>query len=445
MEIVSLFGCVKNYDNGLSKITSIAHSTLAELGMQVKEINLGPPTTIPFYDGIKSQVANDFISMIKAATGIIFATTASVSGVSSILGNFLEHLQTEPNVLKHKNCMIIVVSTTGDINVINNLSKTITTLGGYDGVRIFLDEGFFGTQNNKEIIEKQVEDFYRIVRQKRKFYSPNVLNINNEIKPQSKEDTIIHGAPNPNVESHTWPVVQTNQAQNVGSNTYADQMAQFMPNTYGEGSTNYTQAPTINTTLSHNNIQHTPVSSYVPQSPLPTLNNPNQVYNNPSNISSVVDTFNKRQTEDVKEITNFFSKKFDSGNTALQVDVTPQPQQAPFPTNIATKTTRQLTANLVHYYQPQLAGDLSCTIQVNVTGNASFNGYIVITGTECYYYDGTAENPTLTVISDETSWLNVITGKTSAQKSFMTGSIKIKGNFVLLTKFDQIFSTSKNY
>ena len=113
--------------------------------------------------------------------------------------------------------------------------------------------------------------------------------------------------------------------------------------------------------------------------------------------------------------------------------------------NDVQKTPRQLTKGLVHYYQPQLSNNLICAIQLNVEGINGFDGYFLINNKDCEYYDGVFENPSVTIISNEINWLNIVTGKISAQKSFMTGNIKIKGNFVLITKFDQMFNISKNY
>ncbi|MCL1996763.1 MAG: SCP2 sterol-binding domain-containing protein [Defluviitaleaceae bacterium] len=456
MEIVSLFGSVKNYDKGLLKITNLVNNTLAELGMPVKELNLGPPTTVPYYDGIKSQVAAEFINEIKNASGLIIATTAGICGVSSVLQTFLEHLEVEPDVLKHKNCMLIVLSTAGETSTINSLSKTVTSLGGYDSVRIFLDEKFFGTQNNKELVEKQIEDFYRMVRQKRKFYTPKVGKDSHAEYPMVLPTQPPHPQPYvpPTYVADSYPEQYQEQYQMpqqaaAGSGASMQQPQHTSTNVY-QGSFMGGQRA-VGPQLAQPQHQPTfapdPVARYsVPPPPNPMTQN-STPYN-----SSVIDNFNKRQDEDIQEITSFFSKKYNAAPEPVQeIPTQYRATSMARPTeNTATampsqKTPRQITASLIHHYQPQLAGDLNCSIQLNISGASGFDGYILVNGMDCSYYDGNTNNPTLTVISNENDWIRVITGKVSAQKAFMTGSLKIKGNFVMLTRFDQIFNTSKNY
>ncbi|MDR2167058.1 MAG: SCP2 sterol-binding domain-containing protein [Clostridiales bacterium] len=45
------------------------------------------------------------------------------------------------------------------------------------------------------------------------------------------------------------------------------------------------------------------------------------------------------------------------------------------------------------------------------------------------------------VTADSRAWNDVLSKKVTAQKAFMMGQLKVRGNFVLLTKFDQMFNT----
>ncbi|MCL1924453.1 MAG: SCP2 sterol-binding domain-containing protein, partial [Defluviitaleaceae bacterium] len=127
--------------------------------------------------------------------------------------------------------------------------------------------------------------------------------------------------------------------------------------------------------------------------------------------------------------------------TVTQETATPEinvPSPAPI-----KETARQQTAKLVHLFQPQLSKDLNCKIQLSISGEEAFEGFIAINGTTCNYHDGQTQNPTLLITADDENWSSVATGKLSAQKAFMTGQIKIKGNYVLLMRFDQIFKFNK--
>ena len=82
--------------------------------------------------------------------------------------------------------------------------------------------------------------------------------------------------------------------------------------------------------------------------------------------------------------------------------------------------------------------------QINITGEEEFDGYYEIGNHSCQYVEGIHAEPSITVISSAKAWQDILKGKLSSQKSFMTGQIKVRGNFVLLSKFDQAFDFGKN-
>ncbi|MCL1924554.1 MAG: NAD(P)H-dependent oxidoreductase, partial [Defluviitaleaceae bacterium] len=188
MEILTLFGAANQNDKGLSKALNIASGTLKELGVKTKEINLMPPA-MPYFEGTKNDTASNIIKQVSEASGIIIATTASMSGYSAVLQNFFEHLELSNSPLSGKHCMIIAIAKDGTI--LNNISNAIKEFGGNDSVRIALDENFKSESFIEDIIEKNTEDFYRLVRQKRNFYNPSYKSGNTQaIQPaKAKENT----------------------------------------------------------------------------------------------------------------------------------------------------------------------------------------------------------------------------------------------------------------
>lgn len=107
--------------------------------------------------------------------------------------------------------------------------------------------------------------------------------------------------------------------------------------------------------------------------------------------------------------------------------------------NLTEVTVEQMTRNLTHYFQAQLANDMNSTYQINVTGKEEFSGFLEINKKNCEYIDGVTEKADVIVNVDSETWRSVLKGIITAQKAFMTGKIKVKGDFGLLSKFDKLF------
>jgi len=469
MEIVSLFGAMPNQDKGLYRVTAHATGALKELGMSVSEINLGN-AAIPIYDGTSSNVVASIASSIKSASGIIMSTTSSSVGYSSVLQVFLEHLEMDyRDILKQKNCMLMM--TAKDLHgqaQLNSLATATMALGGHDSIRMLIDEKhsqIFGQDSAfLENVEKQVEDFYRIVRQKRNFYMPGIQQpvavpqahtapLPAYVEQPAVDISLFNTQPQPQ-QAFTMPMppVQNDLSMFAPPTPptpppplVPPPMPQAQANPYSQsaGAQMYQQQPAPLPTPQpmQQDVVYTP-STPPPQQPQQPM----------SGYNAALDNFNNKQQDDIQEITQFFSKKYKDSAEELPTyqaqgqDYAPSlsPMMPNMPTMPRGKTCRQLSASLVHYFQPTLAKGLSCVMQLNISGAEGFNGYIVINNTDCHFVDGVAENPTITIISEDRIWSEVVTGKSSAQKVFMTGGLKIKGNFVLLTKFDQMFDTSNN-
>ncbi len=152
------------------------------------------------------------------------------------------------------------------------------------------------------------------------------------------------------------------------------------------------------------------------------------------------DTFNEYQQKDIEEITNLFSKKLNT-DSQIKTDLDiPFTYKKPTPKVVHhAKTCKQMTHSLPHYYQPHLAGNFEATIQLIISGSETFDCYLTLGNNECRVEEGTIETPDITILTTAEIWVDILKGKYTAQKAFMIGQLKVRGNFVLLTKLDQLF------
>ncbi|MCL1884104.1 MAG: NAD(P)H-dependent oxidoreductase [Defluviitaleaceae bacterium] len=158
-------------------------------------------------------------------------------------------------------------------------------------------------------------------------------------------------------------------------------------------------------------------------------------------IQTHLNNFTEVQEKEIEELSMLFSQKYSGGDDERQeiVSAIPANPFAPTANELEIKTVEKLTRDLPNSFQSGLSAGLQAVIQLNITGSEIFDGFIHIHSTECTYTNGTTPAPDIIIMADATIWHDVLTKKTTAQKAFMIGGIKVRGDFVLLTKFDTLF------
>lgn len=413
MKITSLVAAADG--KGIFQVKNIINTALKELNVEVNEINLFF-NQIPCFDGIKSDNIRSVVNSIKDSQGVIIYTNSYFSMIGSLLEGFFEHmaLAAYNDILKDKNCFIVVNGKNGSpIPAMNAISHVINDLGGFDSIRLPLDEGFLSAlsfEKDKQLIaERSAEDFYRILKQQRKYYIP-VEGMKQEPFSGYEKEPAYKNQPVKKEET-LWEVIEDSPKQ-----------VEIVPAPKEEPKE--TEEAVLAQTVPKKDKLLKEVKEDTGDAILHIIND---------------DKFDEKQIKDIEEITKLFSEKFKSNETNPATQDKIEPILPNLPEAVGKKTILQMSQSLIHYFKGTKASDIEARVQIVIEGTEDFKGLYIIENGNCDFKKGEDGSPDITIIAEGLVWEEILKGKISAQKAFMTGRIKVRGNFVLLSKFDQSF------
>jgi putative sterol carrier protein len=85
-------------------------------------------------------------------------------------------------------------------------------------------------------------------------------------------------------------------------------------------------------------------------------------------------------------------------------------------------------------FKPDKAADIDVTVQVKITGPNGGNWAVTIKNQKLDIKEGTHPSPTLSLEMAETDYIDLVNGKISGEKAFLTGKLRFKGNIALALK-----------
>lgn len=100
-------------------------------------------------------------------------------------------------------------------------------------------------------------------------------------------------------------------------------------------------------------------------------------------------------------------------------------------------TIERVIERLASRFDPQAADDLSAVFQYRLEDYAPF--YIAIAEGQCQVIRGEHDDPNITLIMDQATFMAVINGEMDGMSAFLKGRLRAEGNVMLATRLPKLF------
>lgn len=143
------------------------------------------------------------------------------------------------------------------------------------------------------------------------------------------------------------------------------------------------------------------------------------------------------QEEDTYRIKQLFKQQIDEPIGEEFIDMNMAAYSKPMPGVMRAGTNKKLQS-LPHYFIAKHDKELDLSVQYVLT-DIKEKGYLLIKNGDCEYFEGIIDNPAVELSLTEETLKHIMSKQITYQKAFMIGKLKVKGNFILVAKLDQIF------
>lgn len=470
--------CANIKDDLLFSIKQTITKVFSDLETEVEEINL---EILPYFSGTTSVMGDQIFNAIGECNGLVAFSNIHLTGIHGAMQTFLNYSSVYQDVIKNKPMLAITYSNVwGEETAAHLISSAWRFLGGVDVNPLALNS-YISTEDILQVTEKQIENYYRMINQgisniistermlflnrdatansngnighvkveesaKKYSYnpSPTALNTNNEFSTQptfSSNVTANGFSSQPNTANSQPNGFSSQPSFNVTAqpNRFSSQ-----PNNANAQPNGFSSQPNFNANSQPNGFSNQQNFNTTPQSNGFTSQSPANGFSNQSNFNSnpqssrvyPSNSYNSSEENEIKEISNILKGK--TSESSFIPTATGTYQKPP-----GSRISKKI-ASLPHYFIAQHDKAFEAIVQYSINDTKEL-GYIVIKNGDCIYVEGATENYTVEISMLDSVFDELITKALSYQKAFMVGRIKVKGNFAILPKLDQIFRSSREY
>lgn len=108
-------------------------------------------------------------------------------------------------------------------------------------------------------------------------------------------------------------------------------------------------------------------------------------------------------------------------------------------TNQKEITVREIFDGMSKAFNRKKAGSWIAIIQFDISGKGGGKWFLRIKDKKCTISEGEVQNPTTKIFSDTKTWIGICTGRFKGSETFMTGNLRVEGDFNDLLKLDEVF------
>ena len=375
----------------LQRSLQVITHVLNDLEVEICRVDLHK---LPYFEDDKTRQMDSIMSAIESSHGVIGLCSVPMLGINGAMQNFFDNATLYEMDSFNKPMLAVTYSDwLGEQEAAQMMLKCWGILGGVEGGAIYLNKALVSTEA-LERLEKEVENFYRLMKQER----PNI---------GSSQRALYYNIKQGHMEieqaiKETKPEIK-NFSDIVKEDSFAGRMT-------------------------YHNKQIVEVNKMNRDMPVKSETAQETNSSNPRRI----DLSTKEQT--IKEIAQLIEKEA-HGETfkSMQSGVYSRPPQV-LTTHINSKRLQQIP----HYFAAQYDKELSMVLKYQMT-DIDEKGYIVIKNGDCIFTEECDETPTVELNLSEDVLKEILIKKITYQKAFMLGKLKVKGNFAVLPRLDQIF------
>lgn len=370
----------------LQRSVRIITSVLQELEVEIHRVELHK---LPYLEGSRTKQMDMIMTSVAASDGVIGVTAVPMLGMHGAMQSFFDNATLYDMKCFNKPMMAVTCSDwLGEQEAAQMMLKCWGILGGVDGGAIYMNKTL-PSAPVLERLEKEIENFYRLMKQER----PNIASSQRALYYNIKQGHMSIGFES-STQKERKPEIR-NFADIVKEDHFTGRMV------YHREQEQKIVEPVIQ-----------PVQR--------------------ESGNHRIDLSTKEQT--IKEIAQLIEKEANGDDfKSMQSGIYTRPPQV-LTTNITTKRLQQIP----HYFAAQYDKEINMILKYHVT-DIDEKGYVIIRGGDCTFVEEIDEMPTVEMSLHEDVLKSILSKKITYQKAFMLGKLKVKGNFSVLPKLDQVF------